>query len=159
MKNPLLKLCRRLALRSLKEGAPTRLLPLCEVRSALVYVDGSAGEDLPLVCRNVQQFFDYQGIPVRILQPGRSELDLIGRPGKKLREGLAAGTDLLVCLNASPENFTAEYLSRSIPARFKVGCRALEGNVYDLVVAPPEGAGGGQAAAFAAIRDLLVKIR
>jgi hypothetical protein len=86
-------------------------------------------------------------------------LDLIGRPKRKLREALAAGADLLVCLDASPDGFTAEYLSRTVPARFKVGCRVLEGNVYDLVVAPPEGGAGGQAAAFAAIRDILVKIR
>ena len=159
MKLPLLNLFRRLALRSLEPAAPTILLPLREVKSALVYVDGSEGPEAGAkIKRSVQQFFDYHGIPVRVLQPGRSELDLLGRPKGKLREELSAGTDLFVNLSVSPEDFTGEYLSRTVPARFKAGCRALEGNVYDLVAAPPEG-GRGQAAAFAAVRDLLVKIR
>ena len=160
MKHPLLTLFRHCALRSLKGGAATGLLPLGQFRSALVIVDAAEGEEaVAKVSRSVRQFFEYQGIPVQIAAPSRKELDLIGRPKRKLREALAAGADLLVCLDASPDGFTAEYLSRTVPARFKVGCRALEGNVYDLVVAPPEGGAGGQAAAFAAIRDILVKIR
>ena len=142
MKNPLLTLFRHCALRSLEGGAATGLLPLGQFRSALVIVDAAEGEEaVSKVSRSVRQFFEYQGIPVQIAAPSRKELDLIGRPKRKLREALAAGADLLVCLDASP------------------GCRALEGNVYDLVVAPPEGGAGGQAAAFAAIRDILVKIR
>ena len=172
MKNPLLTLFRHCALRSLKGGAATGLLPLGQFRSALVIVDAAEGEEaVAKVSRSVRQFFEYQGIPVQIAAPSRKELDLIGRPKRKLRGALAAGADLLVCLDASPDGFcltvvtiqpdgfTAEYLSRTVPARFKVGCRVLEGNVYDLVVAPPEGGAGGQAAAFAAIRDILVKIR
>ena len=160
MKNPLLTLFRHCALRSLEGGAATGLLPLGQFRSALVIVDAAEGEEaVAKVSRSVRQFFEYQGIPVQIAAPSRKELDLIGRPKRKLREALAAGADLLVCLDASPDGFTVEYLSRTVPARFKVGCRVLEGNVYDLVVAPPEGGAGGQAAAFAAIRDILVKIR
>ena len=160
MKHPLLTLFRHCALRSLEGGAATGLLPLGQFRSALVIVDAAEGEEaVAKVSRSVRQFFEYQGIPVQIAAPSRKELDLIGRPKRKLREALAAGADLLVCLDASPDGFTAEYLSRIVPARFKVGCRVLEGNVYDLVVAPPEGGAGGQAAAFAAIRDILVKIR
>ncbi len=160
MKHPLLTLFRHCALRSLKGGAATGLLPLGQFRSALVIVDAAEGEEaVAKVSRSVRQFFEYQGIPVQIAAPSRKELDLIGRPKRKLREALSAGADLLVCLDALPDGFTAEYLSRTVPARFKVGCRVLEGNVYDLVVAPPEGGAGGQAAAFAAIRDILVKIR
>ena len=159
MKNPFMGICRRLALRSLKASASTSLLPLKEVKGAMACLDTAEGPEAGArVKGSVQQFFDYHGIPVRILQPSRSDLDLIGRPKRKLREELSAGTDLFICLSASPEDFTGEYLSRSVPARFKVGCRKLE-HVYDLVVAPPEGGPGGQAAAFAAIRDLLVKIR
>ena len=159
MKNPLLNLFRRLALRSLKTTASTCLLPLSEVKSALVYVDAAEGPEVgSQVKRSVQQFFDYHGIPVRVLLPARGDLDLLGRPKRRLREELSAGTDLFVSLSVSPEDFTGEYLSRIVPARFKAGCRALEGSVYDLVAAPPEG-GRGQAAAFAAIRELLVKIR
>ena len=160
MKRPLLTLFRRCALRSLKGNVPTGLLPLKEFRSAMVIVDAGEGEEaVSKVSRSIRQFFEYQGVPVQIVAPSKKELDCIGRPRKRVREALAAGADLLVCLSASPDNFTAEYLSRCIPARFKVGCRALEDPVYDLVVAPPEGAAGGQAASFAAIRDMLVKIR
>ncbi len=160
MKRPLLTLFRRLALRSLKGETSTGLLPLQQIHGALVIVDAGEGEEaVSKLCNSVKQFFEYHGIPVQVAAPSKKELDLIGRPKKKLREALSAGADLLVCLDASPEGFTAEYLSRAVPARFKVGCRALEGNVYDLVVAPPSGARSGQAASFAAIRDILVKIR
>ena len=160
MKRPLLTLFRHCALRSLKGEAATGLLPLKQFRSALVIMDAGEGEEaVAKVSRSVRQFFEYQGIPVQVVAPSKKELNCIGRPKKQLLGALAAGADLLVCLDASPEGFTAEYLSRALPARFKVGCRVLEGNVYDLVVAPPEGAAGGQAASFAAIRDILVKIR
>lgn len=160
MKRPLLTLFRHCALRSLEGGAPTGLLPLKQFRSAVVILNAGEGEEaVAKLSRSIRQFFEYQGIPVQLVAPSRKEVDLIGRPKKSVREALAAGADLLVCLDASPEGFTAEYLSRTVPARFKVGCRALDGNVYDLVVAPPEGGSGGQAASFAAIRDILVKIR
>lgn len=160
MKRPLLTLFRRLALRSLKGGAATGLLPLQQIHGAWVILDAAEGEEAASqVSRSVRQFFEYHGIPVQVIAPVGKDLDLLGRPKKKMREALAAGADLLVCLDASPEGFAAEYLSRAVPARFKVGCRALEGNVYDLVVTPPEGGAGGQAASFAAIRDILVKIR
>ena len=119
MKRPLLTLCRRLALRSLKGEASTGLLPLQQIRGALVIVDAGEGEEaVEQLRRSVEQFFEYHGIPVQVTAPVKKELDLIGRPKKKLREALSAGADLLVCLDASPDGFAAEYLSRSIPARF-----------------------------------------
>ena len=161
MKNPLVTLCRRMALRRGHSTAPTGLLPLAKVHGATVYVDTTVpDEDADRVCGAVQQFFDYQGIPVQILCPAKRDVNWRGFIKKRVR-----GTretrheDLLISLAASPENFAAEYEARCSAARFKVGRCQLPGDVFDLVVAVPENGESSQLAAFSAIKDYLNKIR
>ena len=162
MKNPFLTVCRWFAVRRNRSSVPTTLLPLREVRSATVFVDTTVeGEDPARISRAVRQFFDYHGIPVQVLCPQKGDLNLLGILKERVR-----GTrenprqeDLFISLAGSPENYAAEYEARCSTARFKVGRFQLQGGVYDLVVATPETSEAGQAAAFAAIKDYLNKIR
>ena len=162
MKNPIVRFFRWYALRQGRSTAPTSLLPLKKVQSATVFVDAVAmGEDPAPVCRAVQQFFDYQGLPVTIVCPVKEDLNWWGYLKAKARGGRrdARREDLFISLAVDPEHFAAEYEARCSTARFKVGCCTLPGGVFDLVVAPPEGVGASQTAAFAAVKDYLNKIR
>lgn len=162
MKNPVLALLRWYVLRRNRSTVPTTLLPLREVRRATVFVDTTVeGEDSARICRAVRQFFDYQGIPVIVLCPNKKEINLIGCLKKKARgDGeTPRQEDLFISLAASPDNFAAAFEARRSTARFKVGRFQLEGDVFDLVVSMPEASEAGQAAAFAAIKDYLNKIR
>ena len=161
MKNPLLTFFRWLALRQDHSTVPTTLMPLAKVKLATVFVDTTQPEEDPArVCRAVQQFFDYHGIPVTILCPKKGDLNLLGCLRQKVRGTRESRQeDLFISLAASPDNFAAEYEARCSPARFKVGRCRLKGDVFDLVVAVPENGEASQTAAFAAIKDYLNKIR
>jgi len=139
---------------------PTALTPLSKIKSAVVYVDTSTGEDTQVICRTVQQYFDYHNIPVTILCPVRRDLNVYGRLKNHVRGTRdSRQEDLFISLAASPENFAAEYEARCSVARFKVGRCKLPDELFDLVVADPEEGGASQIAAFAAIKDFLDKIQ
>ena len=161
MKNPFLILSRRMALRRDRSEVPTHLLPLKKVQSATVFVDTTGGEDTTPVRRAVQQFFEYQGIPVLIFAPEKRDLNAIGRMKNRLRgtHRHPRGEDLFVSLAASPDNFAAEYEARCSTARCKVGRFQYPDGVFDLVVSAPGGSEPSQSAAFSAIKDFLTKIR
>jgi len=162
MKNPVLALLRWYVLRRNRSTVPTTLLPLREVHSATVFVDTTVeGEDPARICRAVRQFFDYQGIPVLTLCPKKDDINLIGCLKKKARgDGeTPRQEDLFISLAASPQNFAAEFEARRSTARFKVGRYPIPDGVFDLVVSMPELSEADQAAAFAAIKDYLNKIR
>ena len=161
MKNPIVTFFRWMALRRGRSTVPTTLLPLAKVRGATVFVDTTVpDEDPERISRTVQQFFDYQGIPVTILCPGKKDLNWRGFLRKRLRvTGEPRQEDLFISLAASTEYFAAEYEARCSKARFKVGRCQLPGDVFDLVVAVPEDGEATQTAAFAAIKDYLNKIR
>ena len=161
MKNPFLSLSRRLALRRGQSKVPTNLLPLKKVRSATVFVDTTGGEDPEPIRRAVQQFFEYQGIPVLVFAPERRDINPIGRMKNRLRGSHRhpRNEDLFISLAASPENFAAEYEARCSTARCKVGRFQYPGSVFDLVVTAPGGSEPSQSAAFSAIKDFLTKIR
>ena len=162
MKNPILSVCRWFILRRDRSKVPTALMPLKKIRSATVFVDTSAeGEEIGPVCRAVKQFFDYQGIPVLILCPSRQDVNLLGCLKARVRGSRKEPRreDLFISLAASPDQFAAAYAAACSTARFKVGCCTLPGGVYDLVVAPPADVEASQAAAFAAIKDYLNKIK
>ncbi len=160
MKNPLLTLYRRMVLQQVRSTVPTALMPLSRIKSAVVYVDTSTGEDTQVICRTVQQYFDYHGIPVMILCPSKRDFNLYGRLKKHVRGTRdSRQEDLFISLAGSPDNFAAEYEARSSLARFKVGRCNLPDDVFDLVVADSEEGEASQTAAFAAIKDFLDKIR
>lgn len=159
MRRPLLSLCRRLALRRYRTPVRTALLPLKELRSAVVFVDAER-EDADGVCGAVRDFFDSRGISVRILCPQKRDLNWMGF--RKARVRASDGPlqeDFFLSLAASPDNFAAEYEARRSPARFKAGCVRLPGDVFDLVVTPAGEAESGGEAVFSAMTDYLQKIR
>lgn len=161
MKNPVVTIIRRIALQQGRSTVPTTLLPLAKVRGAVVYVNAMVpDEDTDRICRSVQQFFDYQGIPVQILCATKENLNWRGFLRKRVRGTRETRTeDLFISLATSPEDFASEYEARCSPARFKVGCCQLPGNVFDLVVAVPENGESSLLALFSAIKDYLNKIR
>ena len=162
MKNPILTVCRWFVLRRNRSTVPTTLLPLREVRSATVFVDTTVeGEDPARISRAIRQFFDYHGIPVQVICPQKRDLNLLGCLKARVRGSKEnpRREDLFISLAGSAANFAAEYEARCSTARFKVGRFPLPGGVFDLVVATPESSEAGQAAAFAAIKDYLNKIR
>ena len=161
MKNPILILIRRMALRRGQSKVPTSLLPPKKVQHATVFVDTTGGEDTTPILRAVQQFFEYQGIPVLVFCPEKRDINAIGRMKNRLRGSHRhpRSEDLFVSLAASPENFAAEYEARCSTARCKVGRFQYPGNVFDLVVTAPGGSEPSQSAAFSAIKDFLTKIR
>ena len=159
MKNPLVLLVRRYVLRHTQSSTPTSLLPMQQIRSAVVYVDGlTVAEDPSVACRLAQRLLLDRGIDVRILCPGNKFLDWILRikPGQRDE----TPCDLFLSL-ADPLDFTAEYEARRTEARFKAGRCALEGGVFDLVASSPrnEQAPAKQADAIPAILEILDKIQ
>ena len=161
MKNPLVTFGRWMALRRGRSTVPTELLPLAKVHGAMVFVDTTVPEEDPEhVCRAVQQFFDYQGVPVLILCPAKRDVNWRGFIKKRVRgTNVSRQEDLFISLAASPDNFAAEYEARCSKARFKVGRCQLPGDVFDLVVAVPDNGESSQLAVFSAIKDYLNKIR
>ncbi|MCR4859587.1 MAG: hypothetical protein K5910_02860 [Bacteroidales bacterium] len=160
MKNPILNLFRKWSLRRIRCEAPSALLPMKDVRTAVVLIDGrDEGDDSAVAARLVQRLLTDRGIDVKILCARKQNLDCIGRFKKDAR--IADGEDLFLCLATDPDLFAAEYEARSRKARFKVGRRALPGTVYDLVVASPAPDAGpdDQSEAFTAILDILDKIQ
>ena len=159
MKNPFVLMARRWALRRLPAPAPTSLLPMQEIRSAVVYVDGqTTAEDPAVAVRLVQRLLTDRGIAVRILCPQKQDLNWFGRLKPAVRGGTDA--DLFLSLAASPDNFTAAYEARCSTARFKVGRCALPDRVFDLVAASPAQDGPDvQAGAIPGILELLDKIQ
>ena len=161
MKNPFVTIIRRMALQQGRSTVPTKLMPLTKVHSAVVYVNAMAqDEEAGRICHSVQQFFDYQGIPVQILRATKETVNWRGFLRKRVRgTHESRKEDLFISLAASPEDFASEYEARCSPARFKVGCCQLPGNVFDLVVAVPENGESSPLAVFAAIKDYLNKIQ
>ncbi len=161
MKNPLTYLLRLIALKRNCSSAPHGLCPLSRINSATVVVD-PLSEDASGTASAVKQYFDYHGIPVHILCPGRGDLDLAGTVRKKVRGPRAeeGSGELFISLVDRPQSFFAEYEARCSRACFKVGRRQLKGEVFDLVVLAPEGVSEvSQTAVFAEIKNYLNIIR
>ena len=162
MKNPILSVVHWYVLHRDRSKVPTTLMPLKKIKSATVYVDAEeAGEDAGPLCRAVKQFFDYQGIPVLVLCPTAQDVNLLGYLKARMRGSRKEprSEDLFISLASTADNFAATYEACCSTARFKVGRCALPGGVFDLVVTPPGDSDASQAAAFAAIKDYLYKIK
>lgn len=160
MIDPLRYAVRKLMLHKHASTVPTRIAPLSEIHSALVFIDPLA-EDAEATANSVRQFFNYQGIPVKVLLPQKKDITLMGMLKKKFRmDGeVPRHEDLFISLVSDPEHFAAEYEARCSSAFFKVGCLEYKGGIFDMIVTLPEGSEASQSATFAAIKDYLTKIR
>lgn len=160
MTDPLRYLVRKLMLHKHTSTVPTRIAPLADIHSALVFVDPMQ-EDAEATVHSVRQFFNYQGIPVNVILPQKTDINLIGMLKKRFRmEGEEPRhEDLFISLIPDPEYFPSEYEARCSTAFFKVGCQEYKGGVFDMIVTLPEGSEVSQSAIFAAIKDYLTKIK
>lgn len=161
MKNPFVLLLRLIALRRNESNTPHGLHPLNAIREATVLV-APQQEDSDAVRAAVSQFFSYNNIPVHIFCPTCKDIDLAGTIKKKSRgERAAQGAGELLISLADPEDaFWAEYEARCSRACFKIGRRQLKGDVFDLVILPPESGNiPSQSAVFSEIKNYLNIIR
>ena len=147
--------------RSLKKNrsaVPTGILPLGRVRTALVLVDV---EDPSFdECKvAIQNFYRQNGIKGEIFFLDerklieserlitsitntvlRKDIDSLGRPSKEKIDLInSLDADMLISL-VDRDDFTLEYLCACCNARFKIGRRALPGDVLDMVFSGEEGA-------------------
>lgn len=132
------------------------MMPLGRIRRASVFLDAGS-PDFESTATAVRSFFEYHGIPLKLLAPTAGDLNWFGilrDPG----DGGKWKEDLFVSL-AGPENFAAEYAARCSTARFKVGRFDMPGGVFNLVVSNPVGQTPSQPAVFAAVKEYLTKIR
>ncbi len=139
MENPIKYLVRRFSLRKHASYGEHRLIPLDKLHSAAVYIAKTA--EYEAVCKAVNGFFTERGIPVLILSPTAEDLNYAGYMKQQARmpEGRERDEELFISLSVSAEDFASEYEARCSPARFKIGCRQLKGDVFDMTVSPPEG--------------------
>ena len=158
---------------------PTALLPMSQIRSAIVVIDveepgfDELKEDILAWGRATGvkvnlYFFDFRrlgkdellltSIQTTIL---RKELDWTDAPDvKKVTHLLEEQSDLFISMIDNGD-FPIEFLSKCAKARFKIGRKGFDGHAYDMVVT------GGETAElrsdsrkiFAAIREFLTKIQ
>ncbi len=153
----------------------TEFLPLGDIRSAVVVVDGAAGKVEECV-EQVEKFCKENKIALRLMyidlrrynsktwppsDPAKTlvkrDLNWYGRPNPlKVAQILSSPADLYVCLYVG-EEYCVRYISSSVRARFKVGPSEYRNDPFNIVVSP---AGTSDAEAlFLKIRDLLVSVR
>ncbi len=137
-------------------GVQTGFLPLSEIRSAVVVVDGAAAM-VGKCAEQVEKFCETNKIALRFMyidlrkynskiQPPtdlvktlvRRDLNWYGRPNPlRTAQILSSPVDLYICLYAGDE-YCVRYISSSVQARFKVGLRGYGGDPFNMVVSPPE---------------------
>lgn len=89
----------------------------------------------------------------------RKDLDWIGRPSKyKLNVLEEQSPDIFISLIKDPD-FAIEYMARTSKARFKIGRKQMDGNLFDLVVSDPADKNLSEMESFQAIKGYLTKIR
>lgn len=137
------KVLRRLCLRAHRSKTPTEILPLSEIKSAVVYVDATEPYCEPFKLK-LKDFFSKRGIDTTIV----SEFD----------KDLRTSSDFFLALNPKP-CINELYAATSSGARFKAGRHQLGNGLYDLVVIDAPGEPLPMKDAFAAIEKMLINIK
>ncbi len=166
--------------RSLKRHAssiPTGILPLTQIKSyvAIIDVEDTSYDTCKSAIMNYFRSMDIRGSVffqdfrkigsedrlITSIQTTitKKDLDWIGRPSKyKLGVMEKEDPDLFISLIKEPE-FAIEYLTKTSKARFKIGRKQMEGNLFDLVITDPAGKNISQLESWNAIKNYLGKIR
>ncbi|MBO4743150.1 MAG: hypothetical protein J5533_05900 [Bacteroidales bacterium] len=139
----LTKLKRKLSIGRHRSKVPTGFLPLKEIHSVVVFVDG-ADEGLEPTKVRILKFFGDNGIKVRFI----SALD----------EDLRTSSDLFIALNGH-KSVDEHYAAAASTARFKIGRHQLGRQLYDCVVADPTEEPVFVAAAFDYMTKLITQIK
>ena len=171
------ELLRQWSFRKSASKEPTGLLSLKAVQSAVAFI--SVEEQDFEACKNeILAFYrthDIKGsvffFDFRKIEKGerlitsitttvlRKDLNWYGKPSQeKTRIMLEGEPDLFISL-LPMNSYPLEYMARSSRARFKVGRRQLEGNVFDLVVMDPSDKSLSQKEAFGEIVKLLETVK
>ena len=166
--------------RSLKRHAssiPTGILPLSQIKSyvAIIDVEDTSYDTCKSAIMTYFRSMDIRGSVffqdfrkigsedrlITSIQTTitKKDLDWIGRPSKyKLGVMEKEDPDLFISLIKEPE-FAIEYLTKTSKARFKIGRKQMEGNLFDLVITDPAGKNISQLESWNAIKNYLGKIR
>ena len=168
---------RKRSLRRHASTVPTGILPLGKIKSYVAVIDV---EDSTFdTCKtNIMNYF--RGMDIRgsvFFQDFRKigsedrlitsiqttitkkDLDWLGRPNKyKLGVLEEQNPDLFISLIKDPE-FAIEYMTKTSKAKFKIGRKQMDGNLFDLVISDPAGKDISQMECFNAIKVYLGKIQ
>ncbi len=157
---PVTYLARRIALKKHASTVPTGLLPLSEVRKAVVLLN-AMDPDIEIIKKDVKKFFEPFDIEVLFLAPMKWDINYFGWLKEKFRcpEGNERNEDLFISLEPDRDVFFAEYELRCSTARFKMSRFQLPGDVADISVSNPESAIPRTPETFDVIKDFLLKIR
>ena len=167
----------RRSLRRHASKTPTGILPLSKIRSAVALIDV---EDTSFdLCKNrMLLFFREHNIHIEIfyldfrrLPDGerlitsingtilRKDLNWFGRPSDETLRLLSLCEPDLLISAIRDKDYAYEFIVSSSPARFKVGRKQLQNEVFDIVLSEREDKILSEADAFENMAKLLEKIR
>lgn len=166
--------------RSLKRHAstvPTGILPLSQIKSyvAIIDVEDTSYDTCKTSIMNFFRSLDIRGSVffqdfrkigsedrlITSIQTTitKKDLDWMGRPSKyKLGVMEKEDPDLFISLIKEPD-FAIEYLTKTTKARFKIGRKQMDDNLFDLVISDPAGKNISQLESWGVIKNYLGKIR
>lgn len=159
MIDPVRYFARRIALKKHSSTVPTRIIPVSQMHNVTVMID-AMDPDLEFTKKDVKKFFEPYGVKVFFLTPMKWDINLMGWLKTKFRcpGGVERTEDVFICLIADPDFFAAVYELKCSRAEFKIARYQVEGNVADISLFNPESSIPRSPQAFAAIKDILLKI-
>lgn len=168
---------RKRNLRKHASTVPTGILPLNQIKSyvAIIDVEDTSYDTCKSAILNYFRSLDIRGAVffqdfrkigsedrlITSIQTTitKKDLDWIGRPNKyKLGVLEDQSPDLFISLIKDPE-FAIEYMARTSTAKFKIGRKQMDGNLFDLIISDPAGKDISQMESFNAIKTYLEKIK
>ena len=168
---------RKRSLRKHASTVPTEILPLSKVKSyvAIIDVEDPTFDACKTMIMNYFRsreifgavfFQDFRkiGSEDRLITSiqttiTKKDLDWLGRPSKyKLNVLQERNPDVFISLIKEPD-FAIEYMTKTSTARFKIGRKQIDGNLFDLVISDPAGKNISQLESFTAIKSYLDKIQ
>lgn len=164
MPGPIALLTRQIMLRKHQSQTPTGIRPMSGMSRVTVLID-STDPELESLKREMNSWFaqypgvvlNIQAIPFSLNFKGC--LNLLGLFRKKGRSAVDCGNeDMLVVLSKSTK-FALRYAVATSRASFKVGREQLRNSPFDLVIEDPDFNFRSQREVFAALSDVLSKIK
>ena len=168
---------RKRSLRKHASTVPTGILPLNQIKSyvAIIDVEDTSYDTCKSAILNYFRSLDIRGAVffqdfrkigsedrlITSIQTTitKKDLDWLGRPNKyKLGVLDEQNPDLFISLIKNPE-FAIEYMARTSKAKFKIGRKQMDGNLFDLIITDPAGKEISQMESFNAIKTYLEKIK
>lgn len=168
---------RRSSLKKHASTVPTGILPLSQIKSyvAIIDVEDTTYDTCKSAILNYFRSMDIRGSVffqdfrkigsedrlITSIQTTitKKDLDWLGRPSKyKLGVLEEQDPDLFISLIKEPD-FAIEYMTKTSKARFKIGRKQMDGNLFDLVINDPVGKDISQLESWGAIKNYLGKIK